>query len=175
MWVPEFRNNLMSVSSITENGYTVTSNRNTAFINRRYGTIVLTAKKENGLYVVRTKDEHQAMQTEKVDQLTRWHQRLGHLNFESIKRLHNEEMVIGMNLSQLDKQKTPRCETCDKTKIHQLPYKDSQTVEEDILGLVHTDICGPMSVPSLGGARYFATFINHKTRYMELALLKERF
>jgi hypothetical protein len=26
------------------------------------------------------------------------------------------------------------------------------------LDLVHSDVCGPMQVPSMGGSRYFVTF-----------------
>lgn len=40
--------------------------------------------------------------------------------------------------------------------------------------MIHTDICGPMNVTFIGGAKYFATFIDHKTRYIEVVLLKER-
>ena len=57
-------------------------------------------------------------------------------------------MVQGMNENmngQIEK-----CEVCDKCKIHQLPFRSSTRREEKVLGLVHSDICGPMHVTSLG-------------------------
>lgn len=63
---------------------------------------------------------------------------------------------------------------CHLGKIHQLPYKASENRAKDVLGIVHSDICGPMRITSLGGARYFATFIDDKTRYAEVTILKKR-
>lgn len=55
-----------------------------------------------------------------------------------------------------------------------MPYKTSERKEREILGLVHSDICGPMNVSSLAGAKYFATFIDDKSRYMEIKPLKKK-
>lgn len=65
------------------------------------------------------------------------------------------------------------CETCEKSKIHQLPYKISETREKEILGLVNSDICGPMSTSSLADAKYFVTFIDDKSRFIEIKPLKK--
>ncbi|CAK9804033.1 Retrovirus-related Pol polyprotein from transposon TNT 1-94 [Anthophora plagiata] len=176
MWIPEFRNNLLSVSSITEKGYNVTFYKNSALIKRKDGTIAMIAHKQNDLYVVKSMNEQQAMLSrEEDDRLVRWHQRLGHLNFNDVRKLHTRNMVDGMKMNQQDKElNMPRCKVCDMSKMHQLPFHESNKVEKEMLGLIHTDICGPMSTPSLGGARYFATFIDDKTRYTEVAVLKEK-
>ena len=44
----------------------------------------------------------------------------------------------------------------------------------DVLELVHSDVCGPMSTPSLGGSRYFLTFIDDKTRFVWVYFLKSK-
>ena len=46
--------------------------------------------------------------------------------------------------------------------------------EKDVLGLVHSDICGPISTESLGGAKYFVTFTDDRTRYTETTMLRNR-
>ena len=51
-------------------------------------------------------------------------------------------------------------------------HKPSTRTEKDILGLVHSDICGPMQNASLGGASYFATFTDDKTRYTQVTIRK---
>lgn len=61
-----------------------------------------------------------------------------------------------------------------KCKIHQLPFNSSTRREKEVLGLVHSDICGPFNTTSLGGAKYFVTFIDDKSRYIQIATLKNR-
>lgn len=39
---------------------------------------------------------------------------------------------------------------------------------------MHSDVCGPLDEVSLGGHRYFVTFIDDKTRYTYVALLKTK-
>ena len=43
--------------------------------------------------------------------------------------------------------------------------KESNSRAEGILDLVHTDIAGPLPVMSKGGARYYITFIDDKSRW----------
>lgn len=59
-----------------------------------------------------------------------------------------------------------QCEICMKSKIHQLPFTGPASRTEDVLGLVHSDIVGPFKVQSLGEAKYFATFVDNKTRHL---------
>ena len=66
------------------------------------------------------------------------------------------------------------CEVCCKCKIHQLPHKPSNRTEKDVLGLVHSDTCGPIQNASLGGASYFATITDDKTRYTQVTMLKRK-
>lgn len=39
---------------------------------------------------------------------------------------------------------------------------------------MHTDICGPFDVPSLGGEKYFMTFIDDYSHYGYVYLLHEK-
>lgn len=172
--VPQFRNNLLSVSRITDNGYTVTFKKNRAFINRYDGSTALIAKRQGQLYIVDEAKQTQALAVRNIeeDNLLRWHQRFGHLNVSDLKQLQSQDMVIGLNLKGNSVQLN--CEICNKCKIHQLPYKNSTKRENEKLGLIHSDICGPMKIPSLGGAKYFVTFIDDRSRHIEVAMLKKR-
>ena len=42
------------------------------------------------------------------------------------------------------------------------------------LGLVHSDLCGLMQTTSLGGAKYFITFIDDFSRKVWIYLLKDK-
>ena len=40
--------------------------------------------------------------------------------------------------------------------------------------MIHSDVCGPMSVATFSGKRYFVTFIDDKSRYCMVYLLKNK-
>jgi len=66
------------------------------------------------------------------------------------------------------------CENCAKYKIHVQPFKPSRTCEKEILSLIHSDICSTINVESVGGARYFLTFIDDYLQYMEIIMLRNK-
>ncbi len=47
-------------------------------------------------------------------------------------------------------------------------------LSEEALGLIHSDMCGKMSAQSLSGGEYFVTFIDDKTRYVWMYVLKRK-
>lgn len=98
-----------------------------------------------------------------------WHRRLAHLNSRSM-YLMRSGMVTGINY---DNNNYESCEVCVKGKQTRLPFpKKSQSRSEEILGLVHTDLCGPMPCSSFGGSRYFLTFTDDFTRRTFVYFLK---
>ena len=44
----------------------------------------------------------------------------------------------------------------------------------DLLEIIHTDVCGPMSVEAHSGYRYFLTFTNDLSRYGYIYLMKHK-
>ena len=42
------------------------------------------------------------------------------------------------------------------------------------LELIHSDICGPIQVDSIGGSRYFTTFIDDSTHCVSVYFLKHK-
>jgi len=133
----------------------------------------LTATKRENLYVVNEKANRAWSAEHETDgNLQKWHQRYGHLNINDLKKMKTEEMVDGMNF--MTKSNEFKCEVCVKCKIHVQPFKNSVHREREVLNLVHSDICGPMTVESLGGAKYFVTFTDDCTGYTETTMLHNR-
>ncbi|KAG6457289.1 hypothetical protein O3G_MSEX010208 [Manduca sexta] len=90
-----------------------------------------------------------------------WHRRLGHLNKRSMDLLQRG-MASGINYTR--SQYTP-CVACIEGKQSRLPFpKQSYNRATEKLGLIHSDLCGPMSVSSFSGAKYLLTFIDDFTR-----------
>ena len=68
------------------------------------------------------------------------------------------------------------CESCTKGKMHKLPITPNaipiSTTRK--LQIVHGDLCGPMESVSLGGNKYFVTFIDDLTRCSKVYFLKHK-
>ena len=59
----------------------------------------------------------------------------------------------------------PFCETCQFGKQTRNPFPKEAVRSKKALELIHSDVCGPMPVNSVGGSRYFVTFVDDYTRY----------
>ena len=67
------------------------------------------------------------------------------------------------------------CLGCIKGKQHRVSFNHVATHRStQPLQLIHTDVCGPMQTTSLGGARYFITFIDDYTRYTTVYTMKQK-
>ena len=102
-----------------------------------------------------------------------WHGWFGHLGVQTIRKLANETMVDGLNCNITTD--TDLCEPCIGGKHHKSPFpKSSSSHSKNPLNLVHSDVCGKMGEKSMGGAEYFLTFVDDKTRYVWVYLLKKK-
>ena len=45
----------------------------------------------------------------------------------------------------------------------------------DLLTLIHTDVCGPLNIPARGGFQYFITFNDDFSRYGYVYLMKHKY
>ena len=51
-------------------------------------------------------------------------------------------------------------------RVNNTFLSDSGQCAKELLKLVHSDACGKVNTKSLGGAEYFLTFIDDKSRYV---------
>ncbi|GJU31945.1 retrotransposon protein, putative, ty1-copia subclass [Tanacetum coccineum] len=59
-------------------------------------------------------------------------------------------------------------------KMARKPYTHQVERAEDLLGLIHTDVCGPFKIMSRHGINYFITFTDDFSRYGYVYLLKHK-
>mgnify|MGYP000662733889 CR=1 FL=1 len=91
--------------------------------------------------------------------LSLWHGRLVHLSISGITDLSRAGYIP--KLSFLDNKFYEHCQY-EKQVVASHPTKEPR--ELDPLDFVHSDVCGLMPHPSLGGASYFVTSIDDVTR-----------
>jgi transposase InsO family protein len=105
---------------------------------------------------------------EDVDEL--WHKRYGHLNFRSLSDLNSKNLVNGLPKIGV---RNSICDICVKSKQSRLSFVNEMPKRaSEALQVVHSDVCGPFEVPSLGGSKYFVTFVDEFTRMMGLYTIK---
>ena len=100
-----------------------------------------------------------------------WHQRLGHIGEKGLRILHGKGMVEGMSSSSLD---FDFCENCVYGKHNQVSFPSSGKRAKQILELVHSDVFGPVKVPSLGNSVYYVSFIGDFSRNTWIYFLKKK-
>ena len=59
-------------------------------------------------------------------------------------------------------------------KMTKTPFSGIMERATDLLEIIHTDVCGPMSVASRGGYRYVLTFKDDLSRYGYIYFMKHK-
>ena len=97
-----------------------------------------------------------------------WHGRLGHVNYDTLRRLINLDHIPAFQIDPKHK-----CETCVEAKLTRSSF---QTIERNTepLDLIHSDVCDLKFVQTRGGNKYFITFIDDSTKYCYVYLLKSK-
>ncbi|KAL4010594.1 hypothetical protein IC575_030095 [Cucumis melo] len=98
-----------------------------------------------------------------------WHEHLGHISKERIKRLINNEILPNLDFTDLE-----ICVDCIKGKQTKHTVNKKATRSSQLLEIIHTDICGSFDVPSFGGEKYFKRFSDDFSRYVYIYLLHEK-
>ena len=55
-----------------------------------------------------------------------------------------------------------------------ITFSLSQHKTKDLLNLIHTDVCGPLPIASIGGTRYYVIFIDDFSRKVCVYFLKQK-
>ena len=97
-----------------------------------------------------------------------WHKRLGHISKERLKILVKQNILPVLDFSDFDV-----CIECLKGKTTNHRKKGSVRSQE-LLELIHTDICRPFPHKIICGNMYFITFIDDFSRYCHIFLISEK-
>jgi hypothetical protein len=98
-----------------------------------------------------------------------WHCRLGHVGVKRMKEFHNDGLLGSIDFELLD-----TCEPCLLGKMTRTPLTGLVERASDLLGIIHLDVCGPMSVATLNCYRNFMTFTDDLSRYGYIYLMKHK-
>lgn len=102
-----------------------------------------------------------------------WHLRLGHIGHAGLDLMVKNKLRNGINIAAASKWE--QCDGCAIGKQTRASFQEPTSARANgLLDVVHSDLCGPMQTSTFGGKRYFATFIDDKSRYCAVVLLPQK-
>jgi hypothetical protein len=175
LYIPGLSSNPFSLSRVAMKGIDNICSRNRCYLtsgdnilmegildNMLYRLLIHVKPPDTCLYAANLgtssqSDERQSLQT--------WHNQLSHVSHDSICKMAKAVLVDGLQITHTDDDTF--CEGCTKGKQHRNTFPtNNPRVRASVPGkIIHVDICGLMSVRSLGGVYYFAAFKDDSTCY----------
>ena len=168
-YVPTMSRNIISVSCLDKIGFEFIIRNNKCSIYhgdvfygyapRTHGLNILDIEdtNEKSIYNINTKK----FKSNDLNITYLWHYRLGHINEKRISKLHQHGL-----LNSFDFESFETCEYCLLGKMTKTPFTGHNERVNDLLGLIHSDVCGPLSSTARGGYQYFITFTDDFSRYV---------
>jgi hypothetical protein len=172
LYVPGLENNIVSISCLEDkrniiafvDGKVLSWHKDSSIENAR-----VIGTREGNLYRLLEQNE-EAFVHDEVNPNEFWHIRYAHINYQALPFL--KKMVEGM--PKLQSTHEGICKGCALGKNIKKPFPNNNNRSKEILDLIHSDVCGPMPVKSLGGSLYYVIFIDDYSRKTWLYLLKTK-
>jgi hypothetical protein len=176
LYIPKLSANIISVGRLDEDGYQVVIGNDELVIREPGGRLLAWVKRTvSQLYLLSVTLSAMATRclvTRGEAEAWRWHEHLGHLNFSALKNMAREEFVQGLLC--ITAVEHP-CEACMAGKQKRTSFPTQAQYQTDtVLELVHGDLCGKNSHPTLAGNNYFLLMVDDKSRYMSVVLLPSK-
>ena len=124
------------------------------------GVRVLAHGKKTGTLYMTSSPRDTIAITDASTDISLWHRRLGHMSEKVMRMLLSKGKLLELKSIDFD-----MCKSCILGKQKKVSFlKTSRTPKAEKLELVHIDLWEPSPVASLGGSRYYITFIDESSR-----------
>ncbi|GJZ23970.1 retrotransposon protein, putative, ty1-copia subclass, partial [Tanacetum coccineum] len=104
-----------------------------------------------------------------LDSTYLWHCRFAHISKKRIEKLQHDGL-----LKSTDDESFDQCVSFLSGKMTRKSFPNRPERATDLLGIIHTDVCGPLRHVSRKDASYFITFTDDYSRYGYIYLLKHK-
>nr|GEX11517.1 hypothetical protein [Tanacetum cinerariifolium] len=152
--------------------------RNACFVRNLDGVDLLKGNRSTNLYTINL---HEMASASPICLMARasstkswlWHQRLSHLNFDTINDLSKKDLVSG--LLKFKYHKEHLCPSCEQGKGKRASHPPKPVPSSrQRLHLLHMDLCGPMRIASINGKRYVLVNVDDYSRYTWVHFLRSK-
>ena len=177
LYVPGLGTNLFSIGAATSAGAQVHFSDDRVTLSKDGSVRMEGRRAGNALYhldimAVSTADEALPSFSQQSLPLDLWHQRLAHLNTQSILKMESLQCADGLSVVQDNSSHI--CDGCLLGKMHRSSFKTGRNRATEPGQLLHSDVCGPLQVPTPGGCRYFVIFKDDYTGWTFTYLLRNK-
>jgi len=165
LYAPTMGFNMLSVRRMSRAGQRTVFQEHDCYVEKD-NKVLAEGVVRNGLYYLSTcvTNDGNIPSMGLIADLNLWHQRLAHVHVDGIRDMVRNGVVEGIKVDL--KKSICRCDACVYGKSTRAPIPQIGGARaEDILELVHTDVCGPFPVPSIGGSNYFVSFVDDHSRF----------
>jgi hypothetical protein len=161
---PELSANLLSVSCLTTKGASVEFKAMTCNVYNVEGNCLAVAKKTGSFFNLQlAKPESEVNVAVAKATMDVWHRRLAHLGESNVRKLVTSSTGIELEPDGLEDHAS-LCQGCALKKQTKSVSRQPQWRATEQLKLLHTDVGGPITPISLGGARFYVTFTDNYSR-----------
>ncbi|KAG7533498.1 Zinc finger CCHC-type [Arabidopsis thaliana x Arabidopsis arenosa] len=173
-FIPDLKSNIISLGQATESGCDIRMKGGYLTMLDQEGKLLVKAERsKNRLYKVRMGLKNRAsLYLTTISESDRWHARMGHINFATLKNMFNKELVQGASSITVEKEVCSSCLLGKQTR--QMFPQEANYRATKKLELIHGDLCGPITPSTTAGNRYIFVLIDDFSRYMWTILLKEK-
>jgi hypothetical protein len=167
--IPKLKKNLISVGKLDDEGHSIHFHGGKWKVSKG-ARILAHGYKTGTLYMTMNSRDTITVADNGADSKL-WHIRLGHMSEKEMKVLLSKG-----KLPELKSVESDLCEGCILGKQKNVSFaKVDRAPKPKKLELVHTDLWGPAPVASLGGSRYYITFIDDSSRKVWVYFLKLKY
>nr|GEW50767.1 retrovirus-related Pol polyprotein from transposon TNT 1-94 [Tanacetum cinerariifolium] len=170
--------NLFSVGQICDSDLEVAFRRNACFIRNLEGVDLLSGNRTINFYTINLYEMASAspiclMARTSSTKSWLWHQRLSHLNFDTINDLAKKDLVSG--LPKFKYHKEYLCPSCEQGKSKRASHPPKPVPNSrQMLHLLYMDLCGPMRMASINGKQYVLVIVDDYSRYTWVQFLRSK-
>nr|GFB26910.1 retrovirus-related Pol polyprotein from transposon TNT 1-94 [Tanacetum cinerariifolium] len=170
--------NLFSVGQFCDLDLEVAFRRNACFIRNIEGVDLLKGDRSTNLYTINLHEMASAypiclMAHASSTKSWLWHQRLSHLNFDTINDLARNDLVSGLPKFKYNKEHL--CPSCEQGKSKRASHPPKPVPNSrQRLHLLYMDLCGPMRIASINGKRYTLVIVDDYSRYTWVHFLRSK-
>ena len=112
--------------------------------------------------------------TSKLATIKLWHERLAHIGITPLQKIL-KQIDLYISKDEISRYIEDICEICLLSKYNRSINKRSYTTTEYKVGeRIHSDLGGPINPKTYDGHSYYITFLDKKSRYLYIKLIKSK-
>jgi transposase InsO family protein len=173
-YCPELQANLVSAGQLIDNGVKITLRKHGCTVKTEAKATICEIRRIAGLFVLSTWYDYQlamAAYSTSEDPIQRlWHERLGHIDAQTLKRLENMSTTFDPHIP---KNTSCICGSCVRCALKDVSHRDTIANEATKpYEVIFSDVEGPFNFPSFKGYRYYVSFLDAYSKESEIYFMK---